>query len=170
MTDSESSKSTWSTFTCNSSCTCLTPRFGAHWTHNYCNIFLVCFLYSFVYHLVCQGFYEPCLGLLYRPVLTYSEIRCSALSYCSGSSNMQVRVSRYLSSNNSYFTKSDLHLHRTSSLIWLSKFSPKLKSFPSFLNPVTNWKTVSPSFCWSWWNFWWAKSESIHSVLWQLQT
>ena len=27
MTDSESSKSTWSTFTCNSSCTCLTPRF-----------------------------------------------------------------------------------------------------------------------------------------------
>ena len=83
-------------------------------------------------------------------LLTYTEIRCSALSYCSGSSNMQVRVSCYLSSNNVYFTKSDLHLHRTRSLIWLSKFSPKLKSFPSFLNPVTNWKTVSPSFCWSW--------------------
>ena len=83
------------------------------------------------------------------------DILCSALSHCSGSTNIQVRVSSCLSSNNLWFTMSDLHL----SLIFFSKFAPKLQYFPPFLNPVSNYKTVLPSFCWGWWHFWRAEAE-----------
>ena len=70
------------------------------------------------------------------------DIWCSTLSHCSASSIVRTRVSSSLSSSNLSLI-SDPHLHRTASLIWLPKSAPKLPSFPSFLNRVSNCKTVS---------------------------
>ena len=66
--------------------------------------------------------------------LTYTEMRhlwWPILSHSSANANVRARFSSSLSSS------IDLHLHKTASLIWLSKSAPKLQSFRSFLNRVT---------------------------------